>query len=651
MSSPAAVRSPEIALPPTALRRSREAGAELAAGAKGGTGGGAGGGAGEKASTEEKVGAGTGAGADVRSGSAVGASLWWALAGAAVVLCIVLHVVVAQSAVAPRTPWDEIHPLQIARMLSGDHDVPKLSGSGYYPGWAILMTPIWWFTHDPATVYRAAIILGNVIGVATILPLALSGRHLGMSTPQAIAVAGLAMCMPGRIEPADYAMSEPLLMFCYAWAALGMLVLWKRPTWWRLALFVGAIAAAYLTHTRALALVLTAVVWLLFFTRRSVAKALVGVLALVASWWIVDRIASAINHRMLLTGSSKTDLAMQAILHAQPEALAKLLAGQSWAQVVGTAGLFALGFVVIVVWTLRELRTLRLGPGAFLFGLTVSTVAMSVVWWYQPEALWGKSFHGLEAWLYSRYIDQVAALVVIVAAGALLRRVSAPMIGIALVVFVVGAAAVVLKVAPHVPMWYGLGTNTAAVNSWQGMFPEHPFHRPLTPTLDNANRFWIWASLATAIALAALFVLRRFPRTAVALLLVGAAVMSLNANQDQQRRVPAKVGASLERADAASGDTGPLPVDVDLSCASSGLNRAEILNWSGFWFSPRTVTIADPSKGRPFTTELVISCKNGSTMKDLGARPVTGGSSYGYRLWVLPGSLQDQLAREGALAK
>jgi hypothetical protein len=652
VTSPAAVRAPEISLPPTALRASREAGA------LGGS---------DASDAREPAESTSSTGRTGRTGKA-GARLWWALAGAAVVLCVVLHVVVAQSAVAPRTPWDEIHPLQIARWLSGDHDVPRLSGSGYYPGWAILMTPIWWFTHDPATVYRAAIVLGNVIGVATILPLALAGRHLGMSTPQAIAVAGLAMCMPGRIEPADYAMSEPLLMFCYAWAALGMLLLWRRPTWWRLALFVGAVAAAYLTHTRALALVLTAVVWLLFLTRRSVAKALVGVLALVASWWIVDRVAAAINHRMLLGGSSKTDLAMQAILHAQPGALAKLLASQSWAQVVGTAGLFALGSVVIVVWTLRELRTLHLGPGAFFFGLTLSTVGMSVVWWYQPEALWGKSFHGLEAWLYSRYIDQVAALVVIVAAAALLRRVSAPMIGIALVVFVLGSAVVVLKVAPHVPLWYQPGTNTAAVNSWQGMFPDHPFHRPLTPTFGNAGRFWLWASAAAAIALAALLVLRRFPRTAVALLLVAAATMSLTANQDQRRAVPSKIAASLEKVDAAAGGgstdlggtgtsdgadaeggAGLQSVDVDLSCPSPGLTRAEILNWSGFWLSPRTVRIADPSKGRPFDAALVISCKDGSTMKGTGAKLVKGGSSYGYRLWVRPGPLQDQLASDGLL--
>ncbi|PWH06406.1 hypothetical protein DEO23_05385 [Brachybacterium endophyticum] len=577
--------------------------------------------------------------------------LWWVLAVITVATCIVLHIVVAQSAVAPRTPWDEIHPLQIARMLSGDNDVPRLSGSGYYPGWAILMTPIWWFTHDPETVYRAAIVLGNVIGVATIVPLSMVGRHLRMTAPQAIAAAGLAMCLPGRIEPSDYAMSEQLLMFCYAWAVLGMFALWRRPTWWRLALFVLAIAAAYLTHTRALALVLTAVVWLLLFSRRSVAKAVVGVLLLLVSWWGVDRVAAAINHRMLLSGSSKSDLALQALTQARPEALAQLLAGQVWAQLVGTAGLFALGAVVIVVWTLREVRTLHLGPGAFLFGLTLSTVGMSVVWWYQPEALWGDSFHGLEAWVYSRYIDQVAPFLVLVAVAVLLRRVSAAVIGIALGVVVLVSAVVVLWVAPHAPLWLGLTTNTAAVNSWQSTFPERPFHEPLTPTFTGPNRFWLWASLATTVGVLATLLLRRLPRSAVALLLVAAVVMSLWANQDQRRAAPKKVGASLAKVDRATASAEPEPVDVDLSCRSNGLGTAEMVNWAGYWYSPRPVRLADPPQGEPFRSDLVISCQDGSTMRERGAELVTGGSSYSFRLWVLPGPLQDQLARDGLLEK
>ena len=84
--------------------------------------------------------------------------LWWRIAaGASVLLCMYLHWQVGRSAEAPRTPWDEVHPLQTARFLSGQVDVLPLSGSGYYPGWSILLAPVWWFTDDAELVYQVAV--------------------------------------------------------------------------------------------------------------------------------------------------------------------------------------------------------------------------------------------------------------------------------------------------------------------------------------------------------------------------------------------------------------------------------------------------------------------------------------------------------------
>lgn len=372
---------------------------------------------------------------------------WWVTAALVLVILVWLHIELSRSAVAPRTPWDEIHPLEMARLLAGYGSVTPLSGSGYYPGWGVLLTPIWWFTQDPATVYHVAIVLGNVIAAATVVPLTMIGRYLRLTTPQAITAAGIVMCLPGRTGAADYAMSEQPLMFFYAWAVLGMLALWRRPSWWRLVLMIAAITAAYLTHTRALALVLTALVWMVFYFRRNIAQAVVGVVLLLVAWRGVDMLASAMNDRLLLPGSSKSDLAASALLNAEPSLLARVLFNQSWAQVVGTAGLFALGAVVIVVWMLREVRTLRLGPGSFFFGLTVATVAMSAIWWTRPDILWNDGYVRLDSWLYTRYIDHVAAFICLIAIAVLIHRVRASMIWIALGAFVLGATAVVLRVA------------------------------------------------------------------------------------------------------------------------------------------------------------------------------------------------------------
>ncbi|MGZ0710519.1 hypothetical protein ACWPKO_19495 (plasmid) [Coraliomargarita sp. W4R53] len=573
---------------------------------------------------------------------------WWGAAAVALVAFVWLHFEVSRSATAPRTPWDEIHPLQIARLLAGASEITPLSGSGYYPGWAILLTPIWWFTQDATTAYHAALALGSMCAAATIIPLTAIGRYMRLTMPQALTVATIVMCLPGRIGAAEYALSEQALMLFYACAVLGMFAIWRRPSWWRLLLFVAAVSAAYLTHTRALALVLTALVWMAFFFRRSIAKAIVGVVLLVLAWRGVDMLATAINSRALIPGADKADLALSALTNVEPNLLARVLFLQSWVQVVGTAGLFALGTVVIVVWMLREVRVLRLGPGSFLFGLTIVTIAMSAIWWTRPDILWRDSYVRLDAWMYSRYIDQVAVFLCLIAIVVLMRRVRASMIWIALGVFVAGAIVVVVRVAPDVPLWGVISTSSSAINSWQELFPDESFVRPLLPSFTNEGSFWLWASLFGVVCIAAMFVLRKFPRLTVALLIVLATVLSLTANLDLRRPAPLNTEATLELADAAAGDGEMLPVDVDLSC-TSGLLPPQMLNWAGFWFAPREVNVASPTRGYPFTTDLLLSCHNNAELRESGALRLNGESEFGYRVWVRPGDLQDELSDAGLL--
>lgn len=574
---------------------------------------------------------------------------WWVTTVLVLVAFIWLHIEVARSAVAPRTPWDEIHPLQVARLFAGAESIMPLAGSGYYPGWAVLLTPIWWFTQDPVTVYQSAVVLGSVFAGATIIPLTMIGRYLRLTTPQAITVAGIVMCLPGRIGAADYALSEQALMFFYAWAVLGMFALWQRPSWWRLGLLVSAIAAAYVTHPRALALVFTAVVWLLFYSRRNVAQAMVGAAVLLIAWRAIDAFASAVNTPVQLTGDNKPDMALSALAGAEPTLIGRLFFHQSWAQVVGTAGLFALGAVVVVVWMLREVRGFRLGPGAFLFGLTIATVAVSVVWWTRPDILWNEDYVRLDAWLYTRYIDQVAAFVSLIAIVALIHRVRASMIWIALGAFVLGAIVLVVRFAPDTPLWGVLSTSSSAINSWQRLFPDEAFQRPMLPTFTNENSFWIWASLFAVACLAAMFVLRRFPRVTVVALLAIATVLSLTADLDQLRPAPVKIESTLEQVDAAVDGDELVPIDFDFSCVHPGPMAEQILNWSGYWFAPREVSFADPSRGYSYTHDLLLSCHDNPELRESGALRVNGEVNYGYRVWVRPGELQDELSAAGLL--
>jgi hypothetical protein len=563
---------------------------------------------------------------------------WWTIAAVAVAACIGLHWQVARSATAPRTPWDENHLLVTARYLAGDHGVAPLSGSGYFPGWAVLLTPIWWFTDDAETVYHAAVTLGNVLAVATIIPLALIARRLGVSTPQAVTVAAIAMCFPGRTVLADYALSEQAIMFFLAWTVLAMHALWSRPTWWRALLFVLAVCSTYFMHSRELTVVLTAGVWLVLLALRRWQTALVGLVALVPGYILVKRLAEQIANAVLLTGFGKEEL------------LSRIGLDQAWVQGVGTAGIAAIGALVVIVWTVHELRVLRPGPGTFYFGLAASAFAVSVVWWTRPEMLWAADDPRLDVWVYSRYIDQIAVLLCLVALVALLRTISGPVLLASAGMFGTLALPVVFWVAKDVPLYgslYGPG-NASAILPWTWMFPEEPYERPLQPTFTTPNSFWIWASLLVIGVLLIIWALRRRPGVIIGCVLVGSIALSLAADPTQKRDAPVDIEATVTQIEDSTGQQ-DLELDLNYSCHEVGLERDVALNWVPYWLSPRQVDYADPDAGVPFDTDLVVSCANWPDAATYGAKRVKGDTDYSYGVWVLPGELQDELAAKGML--
>ena len=89
------------------------------------------------------------------------------------------------------TPDEEAY-LIAARVLAGG--VPaNFSYSTLYPaGYPLLIAPVYWFTHNPVTVYRAALGINAAISAA-VLPLAyLVGRRLRLDRPTAYGVATVA---------------------------------------------------------------------------------------------------------------------------------------------------------------------------------------------------------------------------------------------------------------------------------------------------------------------------------------------------------------------------------------------------------------------------------------------------------------------------
>ena len=185
--------------------------------------------------------------------------------------------------------------------------------------------------------------------------------------------------------------------------------------------------------------------------------------------------------------------------------------------------------------------------------------------------------------------------------------------------------------------------------SWSEMFPEDPYPLPQQPTFTNENRFWVWASLFGAAALGATLLMRRRPRAVVLFLLLTSFVLSIEADPSQTRDAPRRLEQTVEQIEATTGRT--IDIDMDYSCRGPALTRYQVLNWLGYWMSPRDVDIADPAAGVDFDSEYVVSCGNWEHAPEYGARKVRDSGYYTYALWVLPGEDQDQLDQAGLLVE
>ncbi len=578
---------------------------------------------------------------------------WWRLGAlAAPVVTFLVYVYISLSAKAPRTPWDENGVLEMARVIAGDDSVAKMSGSGYYPGWSFVMAPLWWVTDDPQHLYRLAIWLVIAIMMLTIVPLARVASALGLTRSQAVVVASLACLLPARAVNADYVLSESLLMFWVAWTVAAVFSWHKAPTWWRAALVGVFVSLAYLTHTRALALVATAAIWLLMIGVRRWRHAVSGLVVLAIGYVLVKAAVAAVTEPILLDGFNKEEILSTAIKSTTPELIAKIAISQTWSQLVATFGLIALGAVVLTRRVVGELRGWNPGPSTFVAGMLVSTMAVSFLWWSAPQFLLATENPRFDVWVYTRYIDPAATIVVVIALAALVQRVSRRDVLAAAAVCVVVIVPAVLWVAPNVPTYgSGLGPgNNGGVLQWRFLWGTGtPFELPMRPSFTNANRFWLLASIAVLACLGFALLVRRYPRFLIGTTAVVFLLAAVAANPSQKRLAPDDMRSALERIDAVAPGDAPVSVSMDRTCPRPGWQEAQVINWVGFWFSPRKVTIGPAAQGQVGDAPVVIGCDGGPPLQDRSALRVKRSTYNGYALWVVPGKVQDAAQEAGLL--
>ena len=393
--------------------------------------------------------------------------------------------------VMPLANPDETAYLIAARVLAGGPGA-DLSGSTLYPGgYPLLITPVYWFTSNPATVYHAVLMINAAISAA-IMPLGyLACRRLGLDRPAAYGVATVAALVPAGFFYSQYAMTDAVFpVITLAWLLATHSWLTASSARGRYAAAAGSALLAgfaYMVHSRGLVLLAGSAAVGAFMAwrrpdpktaRRSVAAAALIALATVGAAWTLNRyLAAAIypEGTRSLSGQMTTRLhSVQDTIH-----VFEMAVGQLWRLVLDSWGIAGIGLVAtLAVIVRRGVRTdLRI-----MAGLAVAvTAAIACI---APAAL---PANQTQTWASGRYLDGMIIVFVLAGAVVLLRaglRSILACAACATALFVLAAVTVAIYAGPSLP--------TAAFG------PAFNFAEPAVLTQN-----WTQASvlLATAVTL------------------------------------------------------------------------------------------------------------------------------------------------------
>ncbi|WP_375000324.1 hypothetical protein [Aeromicrobium sp. CTD01-1L150] len=580
---------------------------------------------------------------------------WTVLAWVAPLVCLAVNVYVLWGTTWPAFPYDEVTLLQMARMLAGEEVPDMIRGAGYYPGWAVLITPVWWFTSDPSVAYQASLWLGVVVSLATIWPLTQIARRFGLAAAPAVVVASFVMVLPARAVQADFSMSERLVTLFLACAVLAAFRVAERPSLLRHLVLAATLGLLLFSHVRMSVVLGAAAVWLLIRIPRHAWPSVAGLVMVALSYVAATRAGNALNEALLGRTLTREDALLQRISDSRPELFLRVGIGQSWYQSLASFGLVAVGLVVIVLLVWRELRRWDFGAVTFLFGATTAVVFVSLAQWANDHLLYINPWVRLDAWVYGRYIDPVATIVVLVGVCALLvgvsRSVAAWAVGMNALVWLLGFG----YLTREVPTWgYVTPAHIPGILPWHHLLPSEPWPRDvgILPSLVNENRIWIIAPLCVLAVLVAALATRRRPAVVAGglVVLAGLATVisagpSAQFHDDENHSVDMR--DQLEPLITFGPDH---PIGYARGCRSSEGIEATGQNYLGYVVAPSPMPQVDSADDIPDDMTIVLACEHWETSRELGARRLDTASVYASHVWVMPGELQDELEDEGRLA-
>jgi hypothetical protein len=301
------------------------------------------------------------------------------------ILQVCVRLLFAGHRTAPILIPDETGYLLGARLLAGGA-AGNLSGWTFYQaGYPLLISPAYWFSDDPVTVYRLVVTINSLVG-ASLLPLAhIALRRLNLPRAQAYLLATVTALLPSLIFYSQFAMADAVLPV----AVLGWLLLihrWiagGRPGYGVAA--SGVAAYCYCVHSRGTIIVLVhagllvAALWRRWASNRDTAV-VAGTLvtASAAVWalngWVRSRIypggvkplGDFLSHRLNSVDGLGWTLG--------------LATGKIWYLIVSTFGVAGVGLVAVGVLAVRRrtpvaMRATACVMLAVLTGIAIATSA------------------------------------------------------------------------------------------------------------------------------------------------------------------------------------------------------------------------------------------------------------------------------------
>lgn len=561
--------------------------------------------------------------------------------------------------------YDEIGTVIHGRTVLG-LDSPQLNTPGYYPGWGVLLAPLWLVTSNVFTFYQLAIVVGLVISMLTIWPLArVAVRLSGVTPAQGVVAGAIVIALPPRAVQADYILSERLVTLLVVLATLAAFRLWDKPTYRGVLLLSLLTGLALFSHARMQVFVAAVALWLIFFLVRKWQIALVGLVATGVLAVVANKAALWFHAQLVPWKFIQAQGFFEKVTQANPRFWVDTFAGEAWTQMIGSFGVVVVGLVVVTALFWKELRSRQVGPAGFVLIAAGSMYVLSCLNWGNEYSLFTMEWRRFDYWIYGRYIDPVFAVLVLAGVCAAIQAVRSRGVLVWTWVIVAGISLVtILVVAPDAPTWaYTTPAHIPGAIPWWWALPDGQFPQPgPIPSFTNDNRFWLIATLCSLVPLAIwtlLAALSRFsPRLSsqradrvrsvvvTALILVvgtaGSAVADVASDDFHDRFDHATPVIDDLRSILAEHPDAVVAYDDNCPRRRSAMNSER--NWLMWWMLPTIV-----EREWEWGDDIVFSCPEGEPAYVTGAVMLRERPFPYATVWILPGDLLDSLRESGEL--